>query len=558
MNAYPYSNLYPDSATASRITAVGVAVLTVLVMVAIPTVLQAQSCSGLTPAFAVPENLWIDGIFRPGDTSLPGNQIPAERDSTSWEALTIPGCTSGHEIFESLDIAGDYLYVAYNAGFSVWDIGDAGAEDPQRLAVRDGFSCAGDPCQVPCGPFLSFPSAGGSDFLVDDIAVLDEGTIHTIAVSGITPVGMSLWQFNTDTEALTPIYQETIRSSRQVRLAAVDDVRGVTTVYAFSSYNGGLAVYDVTQALAIAPCLEETGSDCPGVFLGTVGTSSDGRYLDLLQRPGGEILIANTNGNAAGLGLELWELPDPGTPSTAEQLFSGLDNMTFGTALFNYEGNDYLAALERDGSFNVIKIFNVNACGGGPCTLGPPVFDDVRVPPRTTDQFLTFSTSNTTPFLYHGLVGSLGGPKVEQLLDLTTLGRPDQNIVEMTSGGPTYFDACELDDLDYWPWYYPANEFGLKNLAPRVGKFDADSNFFYRAAGGVLDVHLMTRVACIEDSGTGACSCTSDCATCSFMTGGTGTCSTEPGDVAACCGDFPFRVFADGFESGDTSAWTSP
>ncbi len=477
----------PDSLPAA-ITSYRLALLALVVIAATgPAVVQAQTCNGQSPGFAVPENLWLDGIFRPGETGLPGNQIPSERDSTGWDSLSNPGFGSGHEIFESLDVAGDFLYVAYNAGFSVWNIAGNNAEDPVRIAVRDGwytFSCQQDAI---CWPFLAFPDAGEIDFLVEDIAVLADGATHYIAVSGRSPVGTSLWQFNTATDIVTPIYQDTTRTSRQVRLVMAD-----SRIYALAGSDSGIKVYDLSRALVIDPCLEETGSNCPGVFLGTIGTSSEGRYLDVLQRSTGAFLIANSNGDINGLGLELWELPDPANPSVATRLFSGLDNRTFGTALFRYEGNDYLAALERDGSVNVIKIFNINACGGGggTCSLGAPVSDDFSVPPRISHQFLTFSTSNDTPFLYYGLFAGLHGPKVEQLLDLTTLGRPAQNITEMTTGSPTYFDSCEQQNLGYWAWYYPGNEFGLKNLSPRVGKFNSDSNFFYRAAGGVLDVQV--------------------------------------------------------------------
>lgn len=469
-----------------------VRIFMILCVVAVqPATLEAQTCAGQTPAFAVPESLWLDGIFRPGETDLPDNQLPPDRDSTTWDSIGVPTCATGEEIFQGLDVAGDYLYVAYNSGFSIWDISGANAEDPQRIKVRDGFSCGGSPCDVECGPFLGFPDPSEADFFVEDIVVLPEpGTTNvTIAVSGKNPVGISLWRFDTATEALSAVYQDTTRVSRQVRLTAVDDGTGGTTTYAFSSFGNGLAVYDVSQALAIGPCLEESGSDCPGVDLGELGSISSGRFLDILQRPGGEILVAAADGQL-GERLELWQVDDPSSPSTATQLFDGLDDLTFGVALFNYEDNDYLATLERDGSFNVIKIFNINACGGGPCSLGAPVFDGIRLPPRSSHQFLTYSMTGSTPFLYHGLEGGFGGPKVEQLLDLTTLGRPEQNITEMTDGGPTYFDACEQAELDYWPWYYPGNEFGPNNFTPRIGKFDWDTRYFYRAAGGILDVHL--------------------------------------------------------------------
>ncbi len=488
-------NLHPQA----RILAVLTLLLTAA---ALPATLHGQSCAGVDPARHVPGpppnhdpaapdvDLWLTDIFRPGLTPLANRQLPAERDSTGWVSLTFPGFDFGHEIFEGLDVAGDYLYVAYNAGLSIWDISGANAEDPERILVRDGWNfstCQSDP---DCGPFQAFPPAGEVDFLVEDIDVLETGgsTVY-IAVSGRNPVGISIWRFNTSSQSLAPIYQDTTLNSRQVRLVSVDNTRGATTIYALTSYGNGLAVYDVSQADTIDPCVEETGSDCQGVYLGNLGSVSTGRYLDVLQRPNGEILVATTNGNLGSQGLELWRV-DPASPGSADQLFDGLNNRTFGTAMFSYEGNDYLAALERVGSVNVIKIFNINSCVSGSCSLGAPVFDDVSVPPRLSNQYLTYSTSNGTPFLYYGLTGGFGGRKVEQLLNLTTLGRPGQNITEMTDGGPTYFDDCELDNLGYWAWYYPGNEFGPNNLAPRIGKFDSDTNIFYRAAGGILDVHV--------------------------------------------------------------------
>lgn len=479
------------------------AVLALLLVPAIqPTALYAQSCAGQEPARHVPGpppnhdpaapdvDLWLTDVFRPGLTNLSNRQLPAERDSTGWDSLTVPGYDFGHEIFESLDVAGDYLYVAYNAGFSIWDISGTNAENPSRAVVRDGWNLSNCQSDPNCGGFLDFPHPGEVDFLIEDIDVLEAGGNNVyIAVSGRNPVGISLWRFNTSTESLTALYQDITLNSRQVRLVEVNDTRGTTTIYAFSSYGNGLAVYDVTRADAIDPCLEETGSDCPGVYVGNLGNVSTGRYVDVLARPNGQILVATSNGNLGGQGLELWRV-DPSSPGTADQLFDGLNNRTFGIAMFSYEGNDYLATLERDGTVNVIKIFNINSCVSGSCTLGAPVYNDTSVPPRLSNQFMTYSTSTGTPFLYYGLVGGFGGPKVEQLLDLTTLGRPGQNIKEITDGSPTYFDACENANLGYWAWYYPGNEFGPNNLAPRVGKFDPGSNIFYRAAGGILDVHV--------------------------------------------------------------------
>ncbi len=472
----------------------GLAVLTLLFTAAAqPTVLRG-GCSGRTPAFAVTENLWLPGVFKPGETDLPNNQIPPERDSTEWDSRTAPGFDSGHELFQSVDVHGSFLYVAYNAGFSIWNIaGATNAEDPVRIEVRDGWNfgfCQADP---DCGPFLSFPGFGEIDFLVEDIDVLPQiggGPNVYIAVSGKDPVGISLWQFNTASGALTPVYQDATGDSRQVRL-----VEDGGRMYALSSYGGGLDVYDFTEALTQAPCLEEPGGPvtCPGVDLGNLGTIDEGRYLDVLTRPTGEVLVATTDGDSGTMHLELWEVGNLSSPASAVQRFNGLDLRTFGVAMFNYESNDYLAALEYNGSQNVINIFDISGCGGSPCSLGVPVFDNISVPPRISDQFLTFSMSGSTPFLHYGLFGALQGQQVEQLLDLTTLGRVGQNITEITDGGPTYFDTCQGQNIDYWPWYYTGNDFGFYNFNPRVGKFEG--NYFYRAAGGMLDVHIRGGVA---------------------------------------------------------------
>ncbi len=474
----------PALSTVFRAVPRGLAVLTLFVAVATPAALRGQ-CGNVTPAVPVIEDLWLDGIFRPGlNNGIPTAPLPPERDSTSWDSLTTPGYHSGNEIFESLDIAGDHLFVAYNAGLLVWNIaGAANAENPQRVAARDGWflhGCSSDPI---CGPFLDFPDIGEVDFLIEDVDTLASGATTYVALSGKSPVGMSLWEFNTATEQLTPVYQNINRDSFQVRIEQVG-----STIYAFSVDGGGVAVYDVSQALAIGPCLEETGTDCPGVFRGDVGTINGGRYLDVFQRPSGDLLVAATDGGASDIDLELWEVTNPANPATANELFSGLSDDTFGTAIFNYEGNDYLGVVEKIGTNNNVRIFGINQCRGT-CSLGSPLFS-ASVPPFSSPQTLSFSMSNDTPFLYYGVQGNLLGSHVSQLFNLTTLGRPGQNITEMTDGGPTYDDNCVNQSLGYWGWYLPGNEFGLKNLSPRLGKFHPETNFFYRAARGVLDVHV--------------------------------------------------------------------
>ena len=286
-----------------------------LSMAALPAALQAQTCSGLSPARHVPGpppehdpaapdvDLWLPGIFRPGLTDLPNRQLPPERDSTVWDSLLPPNCAWGNETYESLEIAGNYLYTAYNAGLAIWDISGANAEDPERVIVRDGLGCQlipsppsappGNHCNVPCGPFMRYPE-GEVDFLIEDIDVFDAGgsTVY-IALSGENPVGHDAMASSTPPQrALTALYQDTTTVSRQVRLVQGrrDDLRFLDLQLRL----GGLRCEPGGRY-----CPVPAGgrlADCPGVYVGNLGTAARSQYLDVLQRPTGEILVATSDG----------------------------------------------------------------------------------------------------------------------------------------------------------------------------------------------------------------------------------------------------------------------
>lgn len=477
------------------------ALLTILLALAAP---PATLGLGDPPAFPVPEcrdasngdevpcsdpgavRLWPPG-FQPG---LPGQALPEERDSTGWDALTVPGADSGYELFESLDVEAGHLFVAYNAGLQVWDLSGGRAEDPLRRAVADGWR----------GDFLSFPPIGENDFLTNDVAAAGpagRGTAVLVAVAADAPVGVSIWRF-TPPSTLAPLYQDAGNESEQVRVAQFDG-----TVYAFAAGAGGISVYDMSAAAALpTPCLDAGGTVCPGVYLGEVGTMTTGHYLDLVER-GGNVYLAAANGGSSGLDLEIWEVSDPADPGGAALKFAGLDADTFGTALFELGGGYYLAAVEDD-----VNIYDAAACldADGCASPGAPLASIARLP-FINPQYLTYSESDGVPFLYYGIFANLQGTKIERLLDLTTLGGTNQ-ITEITDGGGTYTDPVTLNPVDYWGDYYPGNAFGLPNVAPLVGRFEG--RYFYRAAFGILDVHVR---------------------------GG--------------------AIFSDGFESGDATAWTS-
>ncbi len=467
--------------------------------------------SGDPPAFPVPEcrdagtgdevvctdanavRLWPEDL-RPG---LPGQSLPAGRNSTGWIGLTIPGAATGHELFHSLDVAGDHLFVAYNAGLQVWDVAGEQAEDPLFRAAADGW----------LGDFLEFPSPSEVDFYTTDVAAIipaPEGSDVLVAVSASTAVGVSIWRF-TPPSTLAQLYQDLGNNSRHIRTAEIGG-----TAYAFAAGPGGVSVYDLSAAAALAsPCLDTGGSVCPGVYLGDVGTMTSGRYADVIER-GGNLYLAASDGSAIGaLGLEIWELADPATPASAVLKLSGLDTDTRGPALFEHQGSYYLAVVEREGDRH-IRIFDASTCldADGCSALGAPL---VAITPKQAggaDHYLTFSTSGGTPFLHHGVATPvLDGTRVELLLDLTTLGASNL-VTEITDGGGTYFDAGTGNTVDYWGDYYAGNTHGLNNFQPRIGRFNGDH--FYRAAMGILHVHVR-----------------------------------------------PGAIFSDGFESGDAGAWSS-
>lgn len=451
-----------------------------------------SSCSsGSSPAFAADSSVHIPGVFRPGVTGLACDQLPSGMDSSGWESLTVPSRFASHEQYQGLDVLGDFLYVAYNAGIQVWDIGGEKAEQPVEVAAADGFP--------PFNNWLIFPHPAEDDFFVEDIDVLapsSGGSLVYIAVAARGPVGFSIWQFNTNNGALTQLFQET-SNSRMARLVEFDGPTG-PVLYAFSGHGNGVRVFNVTEAIAAAPCADDagvSGSPCPNVFEGSLSTNSGG-FIDTYVAPSGAIYLSNSDGNLVNsLGVELWQINNPSNPSGAIKRFSGLNTVSFGTSLFEKGGDTYLSVVERVGSSNRIKIFDIDACLTSNCsgTPGTLVFDDLPLPPYSTRQFLTYSEggSNNVPFLYYGLrASSLAGDHVEQLLDLTSLGTVSQNITEMTDGGPTYFDTCQQEDLGYWSYYYPGNEFGIQNFTPRIGKFNPGTIYFYRAARGLIDVHV--------------------------------------------------------------------
>jgi hypothetical protein len=205
--------------------------------------------------------------------------------------------------------------------------------------------------------------------------------------------------------------------------------------------------------------------------------------------------------------VRIWEV-DPMVPAKAELRFSGLSSGAQGLAFFERSGHPYLAAVVREASTPprwYLRIYDVLDCLTG-CSSLPGELFSVEVSSGAVQRFLTYSESGDRPFLYFGLdLIGLEGEGEELLLDL---GEFPAAVRELTAASGTYFDTCSGLPVDYWGDYYPGNGNGLRNVRPKVGRFEG--KYFYRAAWGILDVHVLEE-------------------------------------------EFP--LFADSFESGDVSGW---
>ena len=438
-------------------------------------------CGENSPAFPVPEfrgstRLWPNN-FRPGN---PGQQLPPNRDSTQYVGTTYPYAGNGHEQFIGMDIAGGRLFVLYNVGISVWDINGANAENPLRQHYRDGIE----------GHWLFHPGTGEDDgYVLDMAAMQDPSNSNRILVvtSGKIPVGVGIWRFDKLSNQLSPIYQDTSKEGAEVTMAQYGG-----RVYAFISSNTGPFVLDVTQSNTLsAPCLDTA---CPGgIYKGKIGTANGSRYIDAIERNGIMYVASSMGGISPNAPLpQIWEL-DPASPTTAVRRYLGATTVrdTNSAVLLKKGANYYMGVIEN----KRLRIYNINDClDSTGCTgLPSPLYDEALRNNNWTTNYLTYSESEGTPFLYAGMAGgNLSGTSVERLIDLSNLGSSNF-LPEITAGGQTYTDACNgLGPIGYWADYYTLNDNGLRNLVPNKGKFNG--GFFYRTTVATIDVHVRTNI----------------------------------------------------------------
>jgi PKD repeat protein len=124
-------------------------------------------------------------------------------------------------------------------------------------------------------------------------------------------------------------------------------------------------------------------------------------------------------------------------------------------------------------SVNQAQIYDVTCVTGGTCSGGLPApLSALELDSGTSNFYVTYSSSNGTPFVYFGSDDKCrGGLQHEWLFDVSNPSAPR----DVTHGN------------GYWGWYYRGNPTGFNNVMPRTGKFIGD--YFYRAALSIFDIH---------------------------------------------------------------------
>ena len=269
--------------------------------------------------------------------------------------------------------------------------------------------------------------------------------------------------------------------------------------YAFlATLTDGLLAYDMSTAQNNAvPCVEQTpGQQSCGVYRGKVGSRNDVRYVDGVGN-----FVALSSGNF-DFGVELWDVSNPAAPVLRIDGLTGQLGV-HGPAMWQRAGKTYLSVRVRGASTTEARIYDVSCLTGGSCGgLGAPIWT-ATLAAGASEYFTTHSTaSGGREFLYFG-----SSDRCNQAIQ-------NEWLYDVTAPAVA-FDVTPAPDLvsgaltGYWGWYYRRNPTGFNRVTPRSGVFAG--KYFYRAAYTVFDVHELN----VND------------------------------------------LFSDGFESGNTNAWST-
>jgi PKD repeat protein len=419
-----------------------------------------------TPATPVPSTLW--GELQPADTG----RLPAERDTTDFNELTT-GYFQRNWFF-GVDIQNGYILMGLAHGIGVWDA----RTDPANPAfVSATRYLPGSP-----GAFPYIPGGESSKIVFGAISAPDD---TVAAVAGYNGAGILVFDL-TDKTKPRPVYQNVDKTSESVYTAKIGGTR-----YAFlaSSLPSGLFVYNLDRAVANNGCMEDsssTGLSCPGVYVGQIPTAGTPYAV---HGVGNYIAV----GYGSSQGFQIFDVSNPASPQLKLTGLHAADGRPVqGVALWS-QGQSYYLGARMGTSLTVRQpetgIFDVSCITSSCSGLGAPLSHGVYDTQSTSD-YLTFSRSGSTPYLYVGGDASCANSdsQHEWLLDVSNPSAPRDITPQGTIQGTAIYSGVSLTkSINYWSYYYRTSPTGFNLVAPRAGKFNGD--YFYRAGRAIFDIH---------------------------------------------------------------------
>ncbi|HXO27082.1 MAG TPA: PKD domain-containing protein [Thermoanaerobaculia bacterium] len=431
------------------------AVLATLLLAAAPAAAQqvcGNTCQGHcnylpcgTPAWPAPQSTWGGGELVPADPAC--TPLPAARDSTAFYEFTTPYASAN--FWTAIDIQNGYAFMGMGYGLQIWDTRSTPANPTMvgKLGPAD---------------FPFFPINGEIYYPIGTVSA--PPGVDTMAGLGALYGNIGLAIVDTSTKSKPRVaYQGQVDGALQVYATTI---AGTHYLFAATSYPTAVYLFNMDKAvLSSSACIENLASPgkCPGVDLGSV-ISGSAVYL-----AGVDNLLAVTGSN----GLAVYNVSNPLSPQLEA---SGLNGSAFPVAMWKSAAGSYYVATRvanAGQTSDTLFIYDVTCASRGACTgLGTLVSQVTYQEIAPEAMYLTYSTSNGTPFLYLGRGGVCNEATQEEwLLDVSNPSAPRD--ISPPNG--------------YWSWYYSGNPTGFNRFAPLMGKFNG--SYFYRAGFILFDIH---------------------------------------------------------------------
>ena len=416
-----------------------------------------------TPVTPPPATLWSNSQLQPAYTSA----LPPDRDTSNFNEFT--QAYSSRNWFQGLEIQNGYILVGLAHGVGVWDA----RTDPANPALVSAVKYQSIP-----GQFPQLPTGELAKIVFGGIAAPDD---QVAALAGYSSAGLLVFDLSDKTHP-RPVYQNYGKSSDSVYAAKIG-----TTRYAFLAASG-LYTYNLDKALTAGGCLETDNVNighCPGVLVGQAQTTvPGGSYVSGIDN---YVVVTLSTG-----GFQVFDMTNPASP--VSKLIGQRDRPVQGMAMWKQGSSYYLGArLGRSVSirqthtaiYDVSCIASANGCGA----VSP--LSSLSLDTVSGAEYLTFSRSGATPFLYVGgdaACNGADGQQREWLLDVSDPANPKDISPQATTGVSAMYNGVNTPvSVNYWSYFYRESPTGFNLLTPRVGKFSGD--YFYRMGRSMMDVH---------------------------------------------------------------------